>query len=614
MSRLRVGCLALPRLVSLWCGKGVPVKHVIITTVAVLFFSVSLSAQQNADRLQWWREARFGMFIHWGPVSLKGTEISWSRGGERRGIEGKGVLPVEVYDNLYKQFNPTQFNADDWVSIARSAGMKYMVLTAKHCDGFCLWPSEVDEYNIGNTPFKRDVCGELARAAQKADMGIGWYYSPMDWRDPDCRTERNDVYVKRMQGHLRELMGNYGRIDVLWFDTDGGPAPWDQARTYGLVRSLQSRLVINNRLSMGSMEDYRAQKIDPMADYQTPEQRVGAFDNQRPWETCMTLGTQWSWKPNDKIKTYEACVRILVQCVSGDGNLLLNVGPMPNGEIEPRQVKVLQEVGAWLAKYGESIYGTRGGPFRNGGWGGSTRKGNIVYLHVMRWDNSQLVLPGVAATITKSEALTGGTVRVEQNSDGIVVRMSEEQQDRLNTIVRLELDRPVDQMEPLEVRGRISVDIEKVAIQLATPPSAKFSAKGVKSLVDGVRGTTDRMDGAWLGFEGNDFEALLDFRAARKVSRIVVGCLQEQVSWIFYPKTVEISVSDNGTGFRAVGKTDTAEPKEDAEISGNDVSVTFVPVVARYVRIRVVNVGVCPAWHEGAGRKAWVLVDEIGVE
>ena len=189
-------------------------------------------AAEKTARLQWWREARFGMFIHWGPVSLKGTEISWSRGAERRGIEGKGEVPVEVYDNLYKEFNPVRFDAGTWVDLARSAGMKYMVLTAKHCDGFCLWPTGVEEYHIGKTPFQRDVCGELAEAARKEGMRIGWYYSPMDWRDPECRTESNGRYVRRMQAHLRELLGNYGRIDLLWFDTDGGPAPWNQEETY----------------------------------------------------------------------------------------------------------------------------------------------------------------------------------------------------------------------------------------------------------------------------------------------------------------------------------------------------------------------------------------------
>ena len=423
-------------------------KRIALLTLSLLMFVLCAVAQQGTgemqkdDRLAWWREARFGMFIHWGPVSLKGTEISWSRGGERRGIQGKGDIPVEVYDSLYKQFNPVKFRADEWVSIARSAGMKYMVLTAKHCDGFCLWHSSVDEYSIAQTPFKRDVCGELAEAAHKASMKIGWYYSPMDWRDPDCRTERNSVYVKRMQGHLRELLSNYGSIDLLWFDTDGGPAPWDQAATYGLVRSLQPRLIINNRLDMGSLEDYKAQNIGSNADYQTPEQRIGAFDDVRPWETCMTLGTQWSWKPQDTIKTFEECLRILVQCVAGDGNLLLNVGPMPSGEIEPRQVEVLRQMGGWLAKYGESVYGTRGGPFRNGAWGGATRKGNTVYLHILKWDRDQLKLPPLKARIIKGKALTGGNVRIEQTGEATIIQMPVREQNKVNTLVKLELETP----------------------------------------------------------------------------------------------------------------------------------------------------------------------------
>ena len=351
-----------------------------------------------------------------------------------------------MYDSLYKQFNPAKFRADEWVSIAHSAGMKYMVLTAKHCDGFCLWNSSVDDYSIANTPFKRDVCGELSAAAHTAGMRVGWYYSPMDWRDPDCRTERNSVYVNRMQGHLRELLSNYGRIDLMWFDTDGGPAPWDQAATYGLVRSLQPRLIINNRLDMGSLDDYKAQNIGPNADYQTPEQRIGAFDNVRPWETCMTLGTQWSWKPQDTIKTFEECLRILVQCVAGDGNLLLNVGPMPSGEIEPRQVKVLRQIGVWLAKYGESVYGTRGGPFRNGEWGGSTLKGKTVYLHILKWDENQLKLPPLKARIIRGEALTGGNVKIEQTDAGTIIRMPVRRQNKVNTVVKLEMETPV----PLE--------------------------------------------------------------------------------------------------------------------------------------------------------------------
>jgi len=407
---------------------------------------------QKEVRLRWWREARFGMFIHWGPVSLEGTEISWSRGGARRGIEGKGEVPVEVYDSLYTRFDPVKFDAGEWVATARSAGMKYMVLTAKHCDGFCLWRSGIDPYNIGNSPFKRDVCGELSDAAHKAGMPIGWYYSPMDWRDPDCRTGRNDIYVKKMQSHLTELLARYGRIHLLWFDTDAGTAPWEQADTYRLVRSLQPGIVINNRLDMGSRDDYNAQEILPNADYKTPEQRIGVYDDRHPWETCMTLGTQWSWKPNDTIKSARECIRLLVRCVTGDGNLLLNVGPMPSGEIEPRQRVVLSEIGAWLSKYGESVYGTRGGPYQNGEWGGSTRKGKVIYLHILQAKDERITLPPLGATVTKSQAMTGEEVTVRQSLAGITLSIRRGDQELPETIVKLECDRSVEKFEPIDLR------------------------------------------------------------------------------------------------------------------------------------------------------------------
>jgi len=411
----------------------------------------SESPEQKSERLRWWREARFGMFIHWGPVSIRGTEISWSRGGERRGIEGKGEIPVDEYDNLYKQFDPEKFDAAEWAAVAKSAGMKYMVLTAKHCDGFCLWRSEVDPYCMSATPFKRDVCGELADAARRSGMRIGWYYSPMDWRDPDCRTDRNARYLEKMRGHLRELLGNYGRIDLLWFDYDGGPNPWDQANTYALVRSMQPGIVMDERLFLGPYKENDPDRIDERADYRTPEQRVGVFDTAIPWETCMTIGTQWSWKPADTIKTVAECVRILVACATGDGNLLLDVGPMPDGRIEPRQVDVLKGIGAWLGKYGESIYATRGGPFRNGAWGGSTRTGNVIYVHVARWKEGGLRLPPLGARITASSVLAGGTAAVSQTAEGITLRAPDRAMDEIETIIKLELDRPAGDIPVLEV-------------------------------------------------------------------------------------------------------------------------------------------------------------------
>jgi len=200
-----------------------------IYAIATVVYSET-SAEYDA-RLAWWRNARFGMFIHWGPVSLTGQEISWSRANSNTNCPNNGPIQVAVYDNLYKDFNPTNFNAGEWVGIAKSAGMRYMVLTAKHGDGFLLWDSKVDDYNIGATPFHRDVCAELAHAAHQQNEKIGWYFSPMDWRDPDCRSANNDRFVAKIQAELRELLSNYCKVGILWFDTDGRPAMWDPTKT-----------------------------------------------------------------------------------------------------------------------------------------------------------------------------------------------------------------------------------------------------------------------------------------------------------------------------------------------------------------------------------------------
>jgi alpha-L-fucosidase len=414
----------------------------------------SALAAADSGRLAWWREARFGLFIHWGPVSLKGTEISWSRANSNPLCPNKGEIPVEVYDNLYKSFNPVLFDADQWAGVAKDAGMRYVVLTAKHCDGFCLWPTQTIDYHIGQTPFRRDVCGELAGAVRKAGLRIGWYYSPMDWRDPDCRTANNTAYVKRMQGQIRELVTRFGRIDVLWFDWDGGTIPWDQEATYRIVRQAQPAIVINNRLdcSFGGLSADR--DIGPNADYLTPEQVIGAYNDRQPWETCMTLGTQWSWKPDDKIKSVDEVIRILAGCAGGDGNLLLDVGPMPDGRIEPRQVDVLKGVGAWLDRNGESVYGTRGGPFKPGRYGASTRRDNRIYLHVFAWDGPSLQLPAIALKVIGSRILGGGRVSVGQTENALEISVPEGDRHPADTVVVLELEGPASRIAAVDVPGQ----------------------------------------------------------------------------------------------------------------------------------------------------------------
>lgn len=420
-------------------------KQIGLIAVCLGLVSLALEAagpRPYSERIEWWADARFGMFIHWGPVSLKGTEISWSRANTNPKCPNQGSIPADEYDSLYKEFNPTRFDAVQWVGLAKAAGAKYIVLTAKHCDGFLLWHSAASDHNIARTPFRRDVCAELAKAARAEGLKIGWYFSPMDWRDPDFRTERNAAFLARMQAELREVLGNYGPIDLVWFDWDGREPLYDQARTYELVKSLQPRAVINNRLDLGIGNTDR-QILSAHADYYTPEQDVGAYDDQRPWESCMTTSrkNQWAWGgEQDGVKSLEACLGMLIRCAGGDGNMLLNVGPMPTGEIAPEQANLLRELGAWLARNGESIYGTRGGPYKPGEYGVTTRKGNTVYVHILEWPGDALKLPPIAAKVVGSRVLSGGRVEVRQTAAALEVVVPGKDRQPLDTVVALELD------------------------------------------------------------------------------------------------------------------------------------------------------------------------------
>lgn len=434
--------------------------------IALLLTQNGFSAPDSALRraaVKQWQSNRFGMFIHWGPVSLSGQEISWSRANSNTNCPNNGPTPTNVYDNFYKQFDPTNFNASDWVSIAQSAGMKYMILTAKHADGFLLWQSKADPYNIGATPFHRDVCGELSAAAHQSGMNIGWYFSPMDWRDPDCRSAHNDRFNAKCRKELRELLSNYGRISVLWFDTDGKPAEWDPTNTYALVRKLQPGVLLDNRLEMGSFTEWAHQNnLRPEEDFMTPEQRIGAYDDQHPWETCMTLGTQWSWKPDDTLKTPAEVVSILARTIGGDGNLLLDVGPMPDGRIEPRQVEILKQVGGWLRKNGESVYGTRGGPWKPSRAVTSTRKGDMIYLHILRWINDEIELPAIPRKIQSAALLDNSNVSVQQREGKLVVSVPPSQRDSMDTVVKLKLDGSAMDLPAVDVRLKVKTSASNV--------------------------------------------------------------------------------------------------------------------------------------------------------
>lgn len=442
---------------------SLPARVISAAVIAALTLGSSIALGQNANppatkpvkkvplsdetpeqldaRLKWWRDARFGMFIHWGPVSIKGTEIGWSRGAQ---------IPIGVYDNLYKEFDPTKFNADEWVSVAKAAGMKYIVLTTKHHDGFCLWDTKQTDHNIMNSPFKRDVVKELSEACKKQGIRFCTYYSVTDWYNPfhplgspGGKTKKPTGDIEKYDAYLRaqvkELITQYGPLGVMWFDV---PQGFDAARgkaLYDYVRSLQPDIIIDDRTGAGG-------------DYLTPEQKLGAFNNKQPWETCMTICRQWAWKPNDNMKSLPQCVQALVTCAGGDGNFLFNVGPMPTGEIETRQVERLKEMGQWVEKYGATIYETRGGPFKPGKGIVSTHKGNTIFVHVLKWDGDTVTLPAISAKITGSECVTGGKASVKQEDSGITLSVDAADRQEIDTIIRLDLDGPASAIAPVDVK------------------------------------------------------------------------------------------------------------------------------------------------------------------
>ena len=415
---------------------------------------VSLRACQadaDAARLDWWRAARFGMFVHWGPVSLKGTEIGWSRGDQ---------VPVEVYDKLYLDFNPTRFDAAAWAGLAKAAGMKYLVFTSKHHDGFCMWDTKYSDYNITRTPFRRDVVRELADACRREGIVFCLYHSICDWRHPDYplgspggKTAKPapdmDRYNQYLKNQLAELIRGYGPLGILWFDGEW-EKPWNRERgtdLYRHVRALQPSLIVNNRVSVGrdGMAGTTVMAEANPGDYDTPEQQIGRFETARPWESCITICQQWAWKPDDSMKSLEQCLQTLITCAGGDGNLLFNVGPMPTGEIEPRQAERLREMGAWLTRHGASIYGTRGGPFKPEPWGVTTCRGNLVYLHVFKAGDAPIALPALKRKVVRSFLLDGGgAIELKPGGarGGFEFSLPAAARQPIDTIVVLELDGP----------------------------------------------------------------------------------------------------------------------------------------------------------------------------
>ena len=409
---------------------------------ATLVASAKAQVKTDPAVMKDFMDQRFGMFIHWGPVTLRGTEIGWSRGKE---------VVVGDYDSLYHEFDPVLFDADKIVTIARDAGMKYLTIVAKHHDGFCLWPTAYTAYNIMNTPYKKDVIGALARSCKKQGIKFCIYYSVLDWHHPDYPNHlpgdanpdpKADIqrYITYMKNQLRELVTGYDPY-MLWFD-----GYWEKAWTEGMgkdiyayLKQLKPGLIVNDRL--GKFGD----AYEMVGDYKTPEQTVGSMNMTIPWESCFTICTQWAWKPNDKMKSLEECLRILCSTAGGNGNLLLNLGPMPDGRIEARQAARLHDIGLWLKTNGAAIYGTLGGPYPPSKAFATTRKGKNIYLLVTKPDTTTITLESIPGVdIVRAHTMDGAPIKINHKAFGFEVQLPRALSGGLPYVIVLETDKATE--------------------------------------------------------------------------------------------------------------------------------------------------------------------------
>ena len=385
---------------------------------------------EQSKRLKWFHKARFGMFIHWGISSLLGRG-EWTMYWER--------IPLEEFVQLAKRWNPKRYHPEDWVALAKSAGMHYMVLTTRHHDGYSLFDSQVSEFTSVKTAPKRDLVGEFVGACRRAGMKIGFYYSLLDWRFPAYFTgPKKDPtgwakLVQCVHAQVRELLTQYGKIDILWYD---GAWPhdadaWRSAELNRMVRKIQPHILINNRSKLPE-------------DFDTPEQHIARSPSGRAWETCMTMNDHWgycradrNWKPTRQL------IMNLVRTTSGSGNFLLNVGPKPDGTIPQASVKRLKQIGEWMRVNGESIYGCGASPFRGEMVGLTTAKGSTVYLHVFYWPGEEICIAGVKNKVKSARLLATGkelTVRQEPNSVRLFIRgLAKKPPDPYDSVIVLNL-------------------------------------------------------------------------------------------------------------------------------------------------------------------------------
>ncbi len=453
-------------------------KSIHILLVAILSMTaMNLKAQDSADpyanetqeqrdaRMKWWREAKFGLFIHWGVYSVPAGTYKGKRiGGAGEWIMNSAKIPVAEYRQFSKEFNPVKYNPDEWVKLAKEAGMKYIVITSKHHDGFALFDSKVTEWDVVDaTPYKKDLLKPLAEACRKYGIKLGYYYSQaQDWNHPggaaagghwDPAQEGSmDEYIDKIAvPQVKEILSNYGPLGVLWWDTPVNMTP-ERAKKLIALLKLQPGIIHNNRLGGG----FRG-------DTETPEQHIPATGFQgRDLETCMTMNNTWGYRSDDNNwKSTKVLIRNLVDIVSKGGNYLLNVGPTSEGVIPEASVERLEEIGKWMKVNSKAIYATTASPFRKLPWGRCTKKVDgdmtILYLHVFDWpSDGSLLVPGLKNEVTSASLLASGKkLKSNKTEDGVIISVPQTAPDEISSTIVLNINGAPD------VENTLSITQEK---------------------------------------------------------------------------------------------------------------------------------------------------------
>jgi alpha-L-fucosidase len=404
---------------------------------------------ENLQARQWFQDSKFGMFIHWGVYSVLG-DGEW--------VMNNQSIEKQTYQKLPAFFNPISYDPKEWVALAKAAGMKYITITSKHHDGFAMWDSKLTDWDIvDRTPYGKDIIKMLAEECKRQGIKLFFYHSHLDWFQENYfprgntgqtsgRPEKGDwyKYLDYMDGQLTELLTNYGEIGGIWFDGhwDKKDADWRLDKTYKLIHGLQPAALVgnNHHLAPFSGEDFQMFEKDLPGQKTTgfnPEQKIGEL----PFETCETMNNSWGFNLQDhNYKSTKSLIQYLVKAAGYNSNFLLNIGPMPNGKIQPEFVNTLKEVGTWMEKYGETIYGTRGGPVSPRTWGVMTQKGNKIYVHILNPEDINLLIPDFGKKV-KSITLfnSGAKMKFRQDAFGIAVSVPAEIVDETDTILVMEL-------------------------------------------------------------------------------------------------------------------------------------------------------------------------------